>query len=106
MGIRATSKLVHELLITEPKCRNSDNYLYLRVLELVGKQNGIDIQTMTVPTLLCNMSAMKLPPFESVRRSRQKLQEHNEDLRATESVEAEREILEEEYREYARGCVV
>ena len=106
MGIIATSKLVHELLITEPKCRNSDNYLYLRVLELVGKQNGIDINTMTVPTLLCNMSEMQFPPFESVLRSRQRLQEYNEDLRASASVEAHREILEEEYRDFARGCIV
>lgn len=106
MRIRGTSKLVHELLKAEPECRNSDNHLYLRVLETVGKQNGIDIHTITVPTFLHNMSSMKLPPFESVRRSRQKIQEHNEELGPTDTVEAFREVLEEEYREYARGYVV
>lgn len=102
MGIRGTSKLVHELLIAEPECRNSDNHLYLRVLETVGKRNGVDIHTLTVPAFLHNMYSMKFPPFESVRRSRQKIQEHNEELRATDTVEAFREVLEEEYRDYAR----
>ena len=39
--IKTTSDLVHEILKTEPECRNSDNILYLRVLQIIGKQNGI-----------------------------------------------------------------
>ena len=49
---------------------------------------------------------MHLPAFETVRRTRQKVQEHHEELRATDSVGAYREVLEEKYREYARRVIV
>ena len=101
-----TSNLVHEILRTEPDCRNSDNLLYLRVLQTIGKQNGIDVNTMTVPTLFVNMYAMKFPAFETVRRTRQKVQECNEELRPVGQVEAYRMVREEEYRDYARKHIV
>ena len=106
MEIKTTSDLVHEILKTEPECRNSDNILYLRVLQTIGKQNGIDVNTMSVPTLFLNMHSMKLPAFETVRRTRQKVQEHNEELRPVATVEAYRSVLEEEYREYTRRVMV
>lgn len=43
------------------------------------------------------------PPFESVRRTRQKVQEKYPDLAASEEVEAGRELNETAYREFARG---
>jgi hypothetical protein len=104
--IKTTSDLVHEILKNEPDCRNSDNILYLRVIQTIGKQNGIDINNMSVPTLFHNMSAMKFPAFETVRRTRQKVQECNPELRATDTVEAYRTVLEEEYKDYARRHVV
>lgn len=105
--IKHTSDLVHEILRTEPECRNSDNILYLRVLQTIGKQNGIDVESMTVPTLFRNMSAMKFfPAFETVRRTRQKVQECNPELRAVPMVTAYREVLVEEYKEYARRHMV
>lgn len=106
MGIKTTSDLVHEILKTEPECRNSDNILYLRVLQTIGKQNGIDVNTMSVPTLFVNMAAMKFPAFETVRRTRQKIQECNEELRPVATVGAYRTVLEEEYRDYARRHIV
>ena len=104
--IKHTSDLVHEILKAEPICRNSDNVLYLRVLQTIGKQNGIDINKMSVPTLFYNMGSLKLPAFETVRRTRQKVQECNPELRATDTVEAYRTVLEEEYKDYARRHVV
>ena len=104
--IKTTSDLVHEILKAEPICRNSDNILYLRVIQTIGKQNGIDVNNMPVPTLFHNMAAMKLPAFETVRRTRQKVQECNPELRATDTVEAYRTVLEEEYKDYARRHVV
>lgn len=104
--IKTTSDLVHEILKAEPECRNSDNILYLRVLQTIGKQNGIDVNNMSVPTLFRNMSAMKLPAFETVRRTRQKVQECNPELKAVPMVTAYREVLVEEYKEYARRHMV
>lgn len=104
--IKTTSDLVHEILKAEPECRNSDNILYLRVIQIIGKQNGIDVNNMSVPSLFRNMAAMKLPAFETVRRTRQKIQECNPELRAVDTVEAYRSVLEEEYKDYARRHVV
>lgn len=104
--IKKTSDLVHEILINEPVCRNSDNILYYRVLQTIGRQNGIDVENMTVPTLFLNMSSMKFPALETIRRTRQKVQECNPELRAVDTVEAYREVLQDEYRDYARRHVV
>lgn len=104
--IKPTSDLVHEILKAEPECRNSDNILYLRVLQTIGEQNGINVNNMSVPELFRNMRDFKFPAFETVRRSRQKVQECNPELRATDTVEAYRTVLEEEYKDYARRHVV
>ncbi len=101
MRIKEVSNLVHELLINEPACRNSDNILYWRVLQTMGSRKGIDVEKMSVPTLLFHMKEYGLPSIESVGRARRKIQEHNPELCADDDVEAYREVLEEEYREYA-----
>ena len=43
-----TTDIVKELLEKEPQTRNSDNYLYMRVLQVVGKRQGIDVDNMPV----------------------------------------------------------
>ena len=104
--IKKISNLVHELLKSEPDCRNSDNILYLRVLQTLGSRNGIDVNNMSVPTLMLRMREYGLPPIESVGRARRKIQECNPELRANDTVEAYREVLEEEYVDYARRYTV
>lgn len=44
----------------------------------------------------------KLPSFESIRRCRQKLQEHDESLRGTKETEAARLAKQEEYIAFAQ----
>lgn len=51
------------------------------------------------------MKDYTLPPFESIRRSRQKIQETRADLRANADVEQIRMDLQEEYIEFAREGV-
>ena len=102
MKLKKISNLVHEILINEPACRNSDNILYWRVLQVLGTEKGIDVSKMSVPTLLFHMREYGLPSIESVGRARRKIQEHNPELSAEATVEAYREVLEDEYREYAR----
>jgi hypothetical protein len=101
MRIKEVSNLVHEILINEPACRNSDNILYWRVLQVLGTEKGIDVSKMSVPALLFHMREYGLPSIESVGRARRKIQEHNPELGADDTVEAHRMLLEEEYREYA-----
>jgi hypothetical protein len=103
--LKTTTALVKAILEQDKQCRNSDSFLYFRVLEIIGKRKGIDINEMSIPYFLLNMSGKDFPPFESVRRARQKLQEHHPELAACEEVAQARAFNEVGYNEYARGTV-
>ena len=100
--LHTTTKIVRQILQSEPKARNSDNYLYLRVLQTVGNEHGIDIDNMPVVRFLLELSAIGLPAFETVRRTRQRLQATHPEYAANENVEAQRVLNEETFRCYAR----
>lgn len=93
-----TSKIVKEILTESEAARNSDTALYIKVCERLNPavlwQPFLDV----VVTLKEN----GLPPFETVRRTRQKIQEKCPELAGSERVTALREEKEEVFREYAR----
>ena len=101
-----TTKLVKQILEQDKRARNSDSFLYFRVLGVLGQAREIDINSMSVPTFLLNMAEYGFPCFETVRRTRQKIQQCNPELAANSNVEAQRIINEEEYRDYARQVMV
>jgi hypothetical protein len=103
LDLKNTTALVKSILEQDKQCRNSDSFLYLKVLSVTAKQKGIDLEKMTVPYFLLNLHGAGLPPFESVRRARQKVQERNPHLAACERVECFRAENESAFREYARG---
>lgn len=103
--LKNTTALVKALLEEDKQCRNSDSFLYLKVLSVIGKRKGIDIDSMSVPYFLLSLHGTAFPPFESVRRARQKIQEHNSHLAACEAVEDFRTENEMKFREFARGEV-
>ena len=105
LDLKNTTALVKSFLEQDKQCRNSDSFLYLKVLTEVGKQKGIDLYQMSVPYFLLNLHGAGLPPFESVRRARQKIQAAHPELAACESVEAFRAENEAEYMAFARGEV-
>lgn len=104
--LKTTTALVLKLLTEEPKTRNSDSYLYFRVLNVVAAKHGIDLGRLTVSEFLLGLKRSPFPPFESVRRARQKLQRKSPELAACEAVEQGREENETVYKDYARGGVV
>lgn len=95
--------IVQEILKTDEQSRNSDSLLYLRVLERVSKDaEGNDMPlSMTVAYFLAHMKEHGFPPFESVRRTRQKLQAKCPELKACEKVQAMRQENEKEYKDFA-----
>ena len=101
--LKNTTALVKAILEQDKQCRNSDSFLYLKVLSVIGKRKGIDIENMSVPYFLINLQGTTFPGFETVRRTRQKLQQHHPELCACEAVKGFRAGLETEYREFARG---
>ena len=102
MDLKRTTELVKHLLQTIPATRSSDDRLYLEVCKVRCKP------CLQVPfgIVIANRSTYNIPAFETVRRTRQKVQEHHPELAAVPDVEAMRMVNEEEYRAYARKVTV
>lgn len=87
---------VKELLEEYPMARNDDRFLMTAVYV---KKYGVNPYSPFKDV----MKRYDLPPFESIRRTRQKVQADNPELRADFKVEEIRMELQREYIEYARG---
>ena len=103
--LKAVSAMVKSILAEDTQARNDDNVLYLKVLQIVSNRNNIDLQSMTVPVFLLKMKEYGLPGFETVRRSRQKVQADNPELAGSEAVRRKRAKKETVYREFATSEV-
>ncbi len=101
--LKNTTAMVRSILEHDIQCRNSDSLLYLRVLAAVGNQKGLDLDAMSVPYFLLNLHGTEFPPFESVRRARQKVQAKHPELAASDKVNGFRAENEKAYREFARA---
>ena len=97
--------LVKEILEKDQQARNSDSLLYLRVLRRIETEQIEKLNGVTVVDFLLNYQGKVYPPFESVRRARQKLQRAYPELAACEEVQEYRAEKELEMREYARSEV-
>lgn len=97
--------LVKTILEQDQRARNSDSFLYMKVIEHLDKNNGSNFSKMTVSCFLVNMSNLKAPSFETVRRTRQKLQAEFPELSANKKVTEFRADNEEVFREFAREGV-
>lgn len=100
--LKPTSKIVKAVMENNPQTRNSDSLLWLKVLEYEARRKGVALYNVTLRDFLTNMYT-DFPKFETVRRSRQKVQEKNPALRACEKVAEYRAENEKEYRSFARG---
>ena len=99
--LKTTSELVQIILEQNPYARNSDDFLYLQVCERI---NNISVN-LPFRQVLMRRKEFGFPAFESVRRSRQKLQAMHPELAGNADVEAQRMMNEEIFREYARNMV-
>lgn len=98
------ANLVKEILINVPETRNSDYYLYLKVLERTAEINGAPKpKDLTVSFFLRNAKRLKFPYFETVRRARQKVQEDNPELKSVPAVAKVKAEKEKAFRDFARG---
>lgn len=97
--LKNTKELVKAILQNDPQTRNSDMLLYLKVCK-IKNTTALDLPFAAVITQL---DKLNLPPFESVRRSRQKIQEEHPELAACDVVEGFRSENEHAFREFARG---
>ena len=105
-SIKGVAKEVKGVLERIPKARNSDDILYYYVCRRMLHEKGFNIDNLNFSSIFLRRKEYGIPPFETVRRSRQKIQSEIPELRANADVEAMREVLEEEYKAYARGVGV
>lgn len=95
--ILSTQDIVQRVLKEHPQTRNSDQLLYLKVVEKINPSALHQPFWIAMTT----MKELGIPPFETVRRARQKLQREFPTLRANADVEAQRMLNECVHKEYA-----
>lgn len=103
--LKAVSSVVKKILEEDVRARNSDNVLYLEILKYYSSIKGIDLYRLSVPDFLMKLEQKGFPAFETVRRSRQKVQATYPNLAATGSVGIFRSRNEKTYREFAKSEV-
>lgn len=103
--LKTTAALVQKLLEQDANCRNSDGFLYLRVLFTHAEKNGINLNAMTIPDFLMHHHGEDFPVFETVRRARQKIQQHRPELAACNAVEGFRAQNELVFKAFVVGDV-
>lgn len=96
--LQNTTKLVRQILEEDEKARNSDNYLIIKVYERLYPP----VANMPFNVVLNHRNDYGLPSFETIRRTRQKLQHDYPELAACDAVRINRAIREDEFKEYAR----
>lgn len=102
-SIRNTAELVRAALEHNTKARNSDTYLYYVICKGLLNAKGIKIDKISLKDGLLHRKEYNLPNFETVRRTRQKIQRNHPELAGTEEIEVMRTIKEEQFRDYARS---
>ena len=93
-------------LACDEKARNSDDYLYSAICQTKLLEKGIDADKITFVDVMAIRNELGLPPLETVRRTRQRIQQLNPDQRGNDEVEAMRSVNEEIVKEYVRGVMV
>lgn len=53
--------LVKTILENDERARNSDSFLYFRVIEAIGNRKGIDMNRIPVTVYLLNMAVWGFP---------------------------------------------
>lgn len=96
--LKTTTILVRDILEKHPEARNSDDVLYYLVC------SRINPEALEKPfwAVFVNRKAFNFPAFETVRRTRQKMQQCFPELAGSYAVEVGRIENEEAFRKYAR----
>lgn len=97
------SNIVKQILWEQPETRGNDNLLILKVLEEYANYYGMNLDDVSIVSFMHDYAGCEFPGFETIRRSRQKVQETNPELKPNEAVQQFRKEQEQQYREFARS---
>lgn len=98
MKIRQTKAIVEKVLNEKPETRDCDALLFVEVIR------SIDPEAVELPIYKLMPRCTDegdLPPFETMRRTRQKIQEQNPNLRASNDVVLLRAVKEHKFFDFA-----
>jgi len=95
--IHRVQNMVEYFLRTDKACRWNDSLLYAKICTEIEP----NVSLLPFSIVLENRAAYGLPPFETVRRARQKAQADNEDLKPGKGIQEMRKEAEKEFRAYA-----
>ena len=101
-NLDTTTGIVKRLLAEQAATRGNDNLLILKVLEEYAAHYGVDLEEVSIVTFLHQYAGAEFPAFETIRRSRQKVQHQYPELRPNETVQKFRAEQEKQYRAYAK----
>ena len=99
MDLKTIESLVKTELETCERCRKDDMFLWYRICVKRSKRN---ISHISFGNIITNHEAFGLPNFETVRRTRQKVQKKFPYLKDDETV-IRRAEAESDYLDYVRG---
>ena len=105
MKLVNTAAIVKTILEEMPEARDDDYLLWLKVIERVAAIHNIPDVTTGMPfgTFLSMAKYSKFPHFETVSRTRRKIQEKFPELRGTIQTAVARAKEERDYRDFARN---
>ena len=98
MNIHSVKYIVTDIMLQDAKARDDDLYLYRKVIE----RTKPEMLKMSFGFALDNIARAGLPGFETVRRTRQKAQEHDIRLASSKATRKARDEKEKEFYEFAR----
>lgn len=97
--LKKVADLVKQVLLDYPETRDSDMKLYVQIAKLKG------CERVPLEDLLLHLKEYGMPQFETIRRSRQKVQEYHPELRASEAVVQIRTDQEQVYIDFGRSRI-
>lgn len=98
MRLDSLKNIVEATLESNPKTRNSDPLLYAEVC----RRTNPEVAGLSFLEVMGHPRKYGIPNYESIRRSRQKVQELRADLAPSEPVKDYRTEFEKTYRKFAR----
>lgn len=97
MKMRTIMEEVEEILVKDPRARNSDEFLYGMYLNSKG------VGLVSVVTFNINFAKYNVASFGTVSRARRKIQELRPELQASKEVQEMRNELQGSFFDFARG---
>ena len=97
--LNQTLVLVKDILVAHPAARDSDMCLYSIIVSRLNPAAA----RMPFGEVILRLNDLGLPCFETVRRTRQKVQAEHPDLKGSVKTRSFRSINEEIHKEFARS---